>query len=943
MQRVPLAVRRSLAHSDLLVAIAGLALLVAFLGSFTTAYLAVSTTVGVRDAFQAASAAHRSALVQVRLADDSTGQASEFETLFARELPTTTTVTRTLHSDPIGLGAASIVLVAGAAFEIEGATGAGASMDAADVATLGLRVGDEITVGDDTIELTGTWTRSHPLDPVWTASGSDIPVLVDESVLEALPDTPLVTFTLAPDPNRVTAADLAPLVAGLAGLNSTVRDAGLAPGGLEQSGGLADTAQALQDGYFAVLGLAPAALALVAIVSGVTMALIVRLLVEFRGGETIQLRARGASARWLVRAAVVEIMAVATPAAAIGGLIAWVATSVIVGDTPPLEAVALPAALVVLVAGVTTFLTARRDATTPVTRDSARSSGRATSALGWGAVVLVSLAAAVAVWQFLGFDSDAAAGPDPAAVLAPALTLVALASIALVGFSPAARAFERRVAAAPGIRAFDARQVARRLSVFSAPVLLIALAFGGTAFAAGYSATWGAFSSASGALANGADVRVTGDYTRAVQLGSLRGATAIAPVYRGTGTVGDATTTLVAVDSALAQQLTGTRPPNVDTLDGLPLDAPINLDWQVDGDAVANLTAWLGADDGSLARLPLVDASPVDLPAGGPWSLIALDIGIDSTALSTTADVTVDGLDEIAGWHAQDDLPQPIIDGTRILAAGLIPGQDARLMPRTGASAPVPATVTASLAERLGLARGDVTTLRPDGGSWTLTVEVAAIADVVPGASTDFAILVDAHAAEAHVLSTSESALISNEVWIASATPAITASAARQQLGESGIVTTSDSGLGATLVPTASAVVWIGALGSLALSIGALVFVTLSLARSRRGEVVVLRTVGLTAREQSRGRRSELATAVVYAAAAGTVGGVIVALLLASGLARSVESSAPLALAAPVQFAWLPWVIAVLVAVGGFSAVIVAAGETVRRLAERVTPGEADR
>jgi len=942
VQRVPLAVRRSLSHSDLLGAIAGLALLVAFLASFTTAYLAVSTTAGVRDAFRAASATDRSALIQVRLADDSAAQSSDFDTLFSRELPDTTTVTRTLQSDPIGLDAASSVLVSGKAFEVDGSTGSGASMDAADAASLGLDIGDEIAVGDETIELTGTWTRTYPLDPVWTAPRG-IPVLVDASVLEALPDTPLVSFTLAPDTERVTAADLAPLVSGLAGLNTTVRDAGLAPGGLEQSGDLGDTAEALKSGYVAVLGLAPVALALVAIVSGVAMALIVRLLIEFRRGETIQLRARGATAGWLVRAAVLEIAVVATPFAAIGGLLAWLIAAAIAGDTPPFVAVALPAALIVLVAIITTFVAARRDATTPVTRDSAQSSGRATNALGWGAVVLVVLAAVVADWQFLAFDNDTAVGPDPAAVLAPALTLVALASIALLGFSPAARAFERRVAAAPGIRAFDARQVARRLTVFSAPVLLIALAFGGTAFAAGYSATWGAFSAANGALGNGSDVRVSGAEARVSALDSLPGATAIAPVYRGTGTVGDAATTLVAVDADLAQKLTGTHPPDAGTLDGLPVMDPIDLDWQVDGDAAAHLTAWLGSENGELARIPLVDETPVELPDGGPWTLVALDIGVDATTRSTAANVTVDGIDGLTGWRAQDDVAQPVINGDRLFAGGLSSAQDARLMPRTGASAAVPATVTASLAERLGLARGDVTTLRPDGGSWTLAVKVETIAEVVPGASTDLAIFVDVRAAQAHVLSTSASALVPNEVWIASATPAATASAARDDVGESGIVTTSDSGLGATLVPTASAIVWIGALGSLVLSIGALVFVTLSLARSRRGEVVVLRTVGLGAAEQARGRRWELATAVVYAAAAGTIGGVLVSLLLASGLARSVESTAPLALAAPVQFDWLPWAVAVLVAVGGFAGVIVAAGDAVRRLAERVTPGEADR
>ena len=68
----------------------------------------------------------------------------------------------------------------------------------------------------------------------------------------------------------------------------------------------------------------------------------------------------------------------------------------------------------------------------------------------------------------------------------------------------------------------------------------------------------------------------------------------------------------------------------------------------------------------------------------------------------------------------------------------------------------------------------------------------------------------------------------------------------------------------------------------------------------------MLRAVGLSARQQSRSRRTELAAIVLLSALFGLVGGLTVSALTAANLARSAVLGIPGGLSATLQFAIVP-------------------------------------
>src|SRR5690606_21914212 len=102
-------------------------------------------------------------------------------------------------------------------------------------------------------------------------------------------------------------------------------------------------------------------------------------------------------------------------------------------------------------------------------------SGRATSAATIAVTVLVLVAAGVSLWQFklygspLVADSTGTPRVDPLTVLAPALTLLALATLGLLAFGPGARLLQaltvRRDSILPVLAGW---QVARRVGIFGA-------------------------------------------------------------------------------------------------------------------------------------------------------------------------------------------------------------------------------------------------------------------------------------------------------------------------------------------------------------------------------------------------------------------------------------------------------------------------------------------
>jgi hypothetical protein len=140
----------------------------------------------------------------------------------------------------------------------------------------------------------------------------------------------------------------------------------------------------------------------------------------------------------------------------------------------------------------------------------------------------------------------------------------------------------------------------------------------------------------------------------------------------------------------------------------------------------------------------------------------------------------------------------------------------------------------------------------------------------------------------------------------------------------------------AELVRPALVSYWWGAAGALVLAALAVGTVAATVSRERRGEVAALRAVGLTAAQQAGFRRRELTSTVVLAWLFGIVIGAVVAVAVLPGLVRSTVSlgitGAP-DLTPELGFGGTAWVVAFAAQAALMGAVILTAGEVVRRQA----------
>ena len=100
-------------------------------------------------------------------------------------------------------------------------------------------------------------------------------------------------------------------------------------------------------------------------------------------------------------------------------------------------------------------------------------------------------------------------------------------------------------------------------------------------------------------------------------------------------------------------------------------------------------------------------------------------------------------------------------------------------------------------------------------------------------------------------------------------------------------IDTAADAAGRTVLATAALAWWLGAAGCGLLALLTLVTVGRGQLRSRRGDVAILRALGLTVREQQVLRGRELAWTTVFGLAAGMVAGVAVAVLVVPQLARA--------------------------------------------------------
>lgn len=304
---------------------------------------------------------------------------------------------------------------------------------------------------------------------------------------------------------------------------------------------------------------------------------------------------------------------------------------------------------------------------------------------------------------------------------------------------------------------------------------------------------------------------------------------------------------------------------------------------------------------------PVTDELTFDLPASAqPWRVVAVDLLLDAATIETRYEVSVDALtagsadllDEVSTPWDPTTLPlrsdqATVIAGTGALSltASTTPisigfatssgVEVARFMP-PGPVPELPALVTPGWSDQV-LAAGSELTV---AGTDLLLTAVGQI-PVVPGNPDARAALVDLPTLQAALLRQTNSARAVSDVWLATDDQAAVAAEAATLAGPRAPVSTAEAGTSDPVAQPARAVYWIAAICALLLALPAVAAVALAQASARRGEVVVLRAVGVGSAQQARTRRAELLGLELAAVVAGALAGYGVAALVMTDLVRA--------------------------------------------------------
>ncbi len=214
---------------------------------------------------------------------------------------------------------------------------------------------------------------------------------------------------------------------------------------------------------------------------------------------------------------------------------------------------------------------------------------------------------------------------------------------------------------------------------------------------------------------------------------------------------------------------------------------------------------------------------------------------------------------------------------------------------------PLPIVVSRELADHYRLARGDPFTFRFAGSGLSINGKISGVVPFVPGVQSRFGIVADFGAFNNYVLSTSPIVPAANQVWVATSN----ASALTGALPDGATAVTASTAVNSDFAVPAERALWIAAAGGLLLAAISLGAVALTVARARRGEIAVLRAVGVSARGQSRSRVWELGAVILVSTGFGILAGAIVSALTVPNLVHSAVESAPSGMPAPLEFAFV--------------------------------------
>ncbi|MCP2369418.1 hypothetical protein BJ978_000094 [Agromyces terreus] len=999
------AVARANAHRGVFASIGAVVLVLAFLGTAVVDSLANASHAALADGLASATGTDGAARWQIRMAADADAQAEAAASVLDRMLvPNGAVWSRSVQTAPVdassGETAFDAVLLAdpsaeGRAELVDGAwpedangtadagTGAGAGAPAGTVATavqaeaareLGLDLGDVIVLGGaEPVRLlvVGTWEPTDPSDPAWFAApivsagvleeGAGPFLVADDADLAGLPAAVVVRWTATPGPDAMTPERVADLRAALPNVEPALRaQDGIGADGLGASGALIATLDRLLAGLTTVRAIAPLSVLLIVVAGFAALDRLAALLTAARRGETLLLRARGASAPRIARTAAGEAVAVAGPAAILGVAFAETALSAVRPGGPGTWPVAGGVAAACLL-GAVALLGGRAwwDATRPMLRGSGDEVGRIPRAAAAGGVLLVVVAAAVSLWQFRLYGSPLVVNAsgvlevDPIAVLAPMLVLVALALLGNGLVSPVAAALERLAAARPGlVPALPMRQLARRGGLYASASLMTMLGVGALTLAATFAGSWQAFDRAASAVEVGGDVRVAYAARTVVHdadplalddpFAGLGPVEASLPVFSGEARIGSDPATLIALPASDAARLgpalaaaTADLPP-VGAID-LPagastIDVAVRLSAAEGTPGEVAVSAWVLGSGGEASRLPAgsiqvgagVGIAQVELPDVAGLRLLGFDA---SLAQSRGGEVTVQfGAVSIDGSPAASALQ---VDGETRLAPDRPVG---RVAVGGEESDPVPVVLGAALAGRIEAGPGDALAFRILTGGADIDAIVADVVPAVPGAG-GMGLLADLAEISAAAFADGSGVPAYTERWLATQEPAEVADGIREDPSVALTASTRSDASSAPLLGPAVSALWAGAAAALLFAAVALAALTTALARARFGEVVVLRALGMPARMQGRARLAELAVSLVTAALVGIVIGALTAVATVRDLARAAVAGAPGALPVDLALDVLPWVVGLVAFLGISTAIGAAAAASVRRLA----------
>lgn len=325
---------------------------------------------------------------------------------------------------------------------------------------------------------------------------------------------------------------------------------------------------------------------------------------------------------------------------------------------------------------------------------------------------------------------------------------------------------------------------------------------------------------------------------------------------------------------------------------------------------------------------PVEETFALDVPAGS-WRVVAVDSVMSASYQATDWTIEIgglraDGADLLGGVDPWDPniRPMPGSDGSGYVSTGslaftgsyagemstgpapvLFPTTLQRFMPASDADLRVPVVTTPGWNDQI----------RPDGttvfvGPNELTVAQVGTIAVVPGNPDRAAALTDLPTLQNVLLRSADGLPGITQIWVDAGdrAPHDVADQLRVALGPSADVTATGEGVTDAVAAPARIVYWIAAVCALLLALPAIAAVALTQATSRRGEVVVLRAVGVGAVQQGRSRTRELLGLELGAVLAGVVAGAALCALIMVPLIRSTTPQVSSAVPLGVTYDWLP-------------------------------------